>query len=257
MKSRTVWMVSVVAVLYLQACGSDTPTSPGPDRSTDFLASESFTYNLDSAGRLVVRLEGINGSILVNGASTGSSLRITGEREVRSNSLEDARAHLEDLHVDIQDAGSEVFVRTRQPDVTEGRNYVVNYRLTLPASIELRITNVNGSLDLSGMTSSVSASLVNGRSEAALAVPPGGSVDLRTINGEIVLHLPRNTSAVFSAQVTNGTITLTNLVLRNEVRTTSSLRGTLAAGDGTVSLQTTNGAIRVDGTSSFQGANAR
>mgnify|MGYP003343784369 CR=1 FL=1 len=79
-------------------------------------------------------------------------------------------------------------------------------------------------------------------------LPIGKAVCKATVNGEIVLHLPQSTSAVLSAQVGNGTITLTGLTLTNEVRTATSLRGTLGAGDGMVSLQTTNGAIRVDGT---------
>jgi len=126
---------------------------------------------------------------------------------------------------------------------------VVNYQLQLPASIELDIANVNGSLDLVGMVGGVSASLVNGRTEASVGVPAGGQVALTTVNGEIVLHLPLSTSAVFSAQVVNGTITLTDLVLKDEVRTNRSLQGTLGAGNGTVTVQTTNGAIQVDGTS--------
>lgn len=248
----TIGTLGVAVVILLEAChgGSNSPTSPGPVvRNTNVLASEPFAFNLDGAGRLRVRLEGINGSVLVNGGPTGGVVAITGVREVRSDSRQDAEAHLAQLQVDVQDAGTDIVVRTTQPQASEGRNYVVNYQLRIPASIGLGITNVNGSLDVLGMTGVVTASLTNGRAEASVRVPAGGSVSLTTINGEIVVHLPSDTSAVFSAQVGNGSITLTDLVLQNEVRTSTSLRGTLGTGNGTVSLRTTNGAIRVDGTS--------
>lgn len=77
-------------------------------------------------------------------------MAITGDREVRSDSVEDARAHLQELQVEVQDVGANISIRTRQPTDSEGRTYVVNYQLRLPASIELDITNVNGSIDLIG-----------------------------------------------------------------------------------------------------------
>lgn len=251
MKPCTVRMLVVAALVLLEGCGgNDNPISPsGVVPNTNFVASESFTFNLDGAGRRRISLAGINGGIVVNGGPAGSGVSLTGEREVRSNSLEDARAQLSQLQVEVQDVGAEIFVRTRQPQNSEGRNYVVNYRLQLPASIELDIANLNGSLDVIGMVGGVSASLLNGRTEANVGVPAGGQVSLTTTNGEIVLHLPLSTSAAFSAQVVNGTITLTDLVLQNEVRTARSLQGTLGAGNGTVTLRTTNGAIRVDGAS--------
>jgi len=240
----------LAGLILLAACGdSGTPTSPGPvRRNTNFRAVEAFAFTLDGTTRRLVRLDGINGSVRVSGGPAGSAVSIAGEREVRSDSQQDAQAALAQLQVDVQDAGSDIVVRTRQPQDPEGRSYVVTYVLTVPATLELQILNVNGSLDLVGMNGDVSASVTNGRVEASVRVRPGGALRLTTINGEIALHLPRDTSAVFSAQVANGSITLTNLVLQNEVRTGTSLRGTLGVGDGTVSLQTTNGAIRVDGT---------
>ena len=250
MKPSRLPVLGVVGIL-LGACGGDgTPTSPGPvGRNTNFRAVEAFSFTFDGTGRRLVRLTGINGSIRISGEPAGSAVTIAGEREVRSDSLQDAQAQLPQLQVDVQDVGSEIVVRTRQPQDSEGRSYVVNYVLTVPPAMELSILNVNGALDVVGTAGDVWATLTNGRVEASVRVPPGGAVRLTTINGEIVLHLPQDTSAVFSAQVGNGVITLTNLVLREEVRTSGSLRGTLGAGDGTVSLQATNGAIRVDGTS--------
>ena len=67
------------------------------------------------------------------------------------------------------------------------------------------------------------------------------------VNGSIQLSIPQNTSAEFSATVTIGDISVSNLVLQNQESTPNSLRGTLGAGQGTISLSTVNGNIRVTG----------
>ena len=125
---------------------------------------------------------------------------------------------------------------------------MVNYTVSLPPTLGFAVGSINGAVTVTGMSGGGSVSLINGNVDAALQVPSDGSVNLTTINGEIALRLPRSTSATFSAQLTNGTITLTNLMLQTDVRTNRSVQGTLGSGDGTVALTTTNGAIHVTGT---------
>lgn len=247
---------TLIVAALLSACGGGgdvnftiSPTFPPlfpPVGNTDFIARENFAFNLNGAGRDRLVLSGINGKIEITGDLVGSGIAITGQREVGAASLADAQAQLPALQVDVQEVGAEVVVRTIQPLTTGGRSYIVNYRIRLPASLAVSIANVNGGLELNGMNGGVDASLVNGQTEARLAVPSGGSVRLKGVNGNIDLHLPLATSAVFSAQVGIGTITLTDLALQNEVRTGTSLRGLLGTGNGTVTLETGNGSIRVD-----------
>lgn len=78
-------------------------------------------------------------------------------------------------------------------------------------------------------------------------LPRGGTADLTTMNGDIDLHIPVDTSADFSASVANGSISLSDLVLRNEARDRFSLRGTLGDGSGRLELRTTNGRINTTG----------
>jgi hypothetical protein len=248
LKAQTVRLV--LPLVLLAACsGNGTPNAPGPvQRNTSFRAVEAFAYTLDGAGRRVVRLQGINGTVRIGGEPGGSAISITGEREVRSDSRQDAAAHLQLLGVDIQESGPEILVSTYQPSNPEGRNYVVNYILTVPATVDLDVVNVNGHLDIFDTAGSLSARVTNGQVEASVQIQPGGSAELTTVNGDITLRLPSDTSAQLSARVVNGSITLGNLLLQNEVRSGTSLRGTLGGGNGTVSLQTTNGSIRVEGT---------
>ena len=255
MKTRIVSLLAVIATVALTACGGGgvefnvgSAVSPlSPIRNTDFVAREPISFNLASTGRTRLVLAGVNGSVVVSGAPGASNVTISGERRVGSDSLVDAQAQLPNLQVEVQESGSDIVVRTVQPQNSGGRSYVVDYRISVPAALALSINHVNGSIELSGMSSSVETNLVNGRTAATLQVPAGSVIDLEGENGDIDLHLPLGTSAALSAQVSIGTIMLQDHFLQNEVRSNTMLQGTLGTGGASVNLKTTNGSIRVDG----------
>ena len=90
-------------------------------------------------------------------------------------------------------------------------------------------------------------SLVNGQITAKITLPLNGNIGMANVNGNIDLEIPTNTSAEFSAGLVNGNITITNLVLQNQVSSSTSLTGTLGNGEGTIALTTVNGNISATG----------
>lgn len=77
-----------------------------------------------------------------------------------------------------------------------------------------------------------------------------GDLDVVSTNGEarIDLSIPFNTSAQFSAGVTNGSISMgSGFTLANVQTTPTSLSGRLGTSLGTIRLRTTNGTIEVTG----------
>ena len=52
-------------------------------------------------------------------------------------------------------------------------------------------------------------------------------------------------NSAFSANVTNGDVNISGLVLDNSNETKNSMTGTLADGDGTITLKVVNGQISV------------
>ena len=80
--------------------------------------------------------------------------------------------------------------------------------------------------------------LVAGTIEGEVTLPLNGAIDMKTVTGDINLVIPVNTSAEFSAAVNIGSISDSNLVLQNEVRTATFLSGTLGSGQGTITLET-------------------
>jgi DUF4097 and DUF4098 domain-containing protein YvlB len=254
-------LVSVAVLALLCAC-SDNGTGPGSDR---FEATEQFSSAVDAGGLSVLEVEGVNGNIIIIGVNESDSVRIEAEKIVRSESTADAEEHLLALHVDVLISGSTVSVKTSQPKSAEGRDYIVNYEITVPRDFDVVVSNVNGKVTISELTSSVTASVVNGeadlneiagsatvavvngRIDSDMTLPLNGSAAMTVVNGDIDLGIPQTTSAEFSASVTNGTIAVSNLTLQNQQTTQHSVVGTLGDGEGTIALAVTNGTIDVAG----------
>jgi DUF4097 and DUF4098 domain-containing protein YvlB len=111
----------------------------------------------------------------------------------------------------------------------------------------ISIGHVNGNVNLDEIAANTSVNLVNALIVAKVTLPLNGTINMDNTNGGIDLEIPVNTSANFSANVTNGAITVSNLVLQNPISTATSLSGTLGAGQGTITLTVVNGNIDVSG----------
>jgi DUF4097 and DUF4098 domain-containing protein YvlB len=161
--------------------------------------------------------------------------------------MEDAQAALRQLEVNVVELATEVFVETVQPQDSQGRNYAVDYIVTLPRNFEVSITNINGDVVVREMLASTYVDLTNGEIDGKVDLPQDGTIDLSTANGRIALDIPHNTSSELSANVANGRIELSNLTLLSEDRTPTSLQGRLGDGRGVITLRTVNGDIAVRG----------
>ncbi len=231
----------------------------------DYQAVAPFSFEVPLADQRLVRLDAMNGPITVTGDPDATSITIAGERRVRSESVADASAHLDDLQVRVVDRANETLVETVQPTSTGGRGYEVAYQLVVPGhlaldlhsvngAIEVRFVNgdivvqhVNGDISLVGTMGPVVVAVVNGRIDAAFAPAGDPSVDLSTVNGSIDVTVPTTASCLLVAEVVNGNITVSNLTLTDVTQTRTTLRGTLGDGAGTMWLQTVNGNIRIAG----------
>lgn len=262
--------ITLVLVAALAAgCGdSNGPDGDGgPVANQNFLAEVSLNTDLDATGRATLRVEGINGNITVVGVAGTETIMIRGERQVWSESVADAEDYLDRLQVVVTEVGSEILIRTVQPSNTGGRNLVVNYELSVPARLITELVNLNGNVTVQLMDDDVTVNntngnvtlddvlgdqdvmLVNGNIESQVPVlAQGGVIDLTTVNGNVVLDIPQNTSAQFSANLVNGTIVVNGLVFQGPiVNTPTSFSGTLGTGQGTIALRTTNGNIVATG----------
>lgn len=228
-------LVALFVMLISFGCAdvSVNPTADvkGPSVNVDYKhkALESFSYTVSLSNQTTLKVMGINGSVDVQSVSGTNQVKVSGKKVVRANTYSDAQTHLNDINIEIDEFTNEVLVRTSQPQYSNGRSYDVNYTISVPAHLNVVVENVNG------------------RISGKLDAPQNGIVDLSLQNGNIKLDVPENTSADFSASLTNGSITVHNLTLNNRVETSKMLQGTLGNGDGNISLITTNGNINVSG----------
>ena len=254
---------SLFLFLFIFAC--DEFNSDRVD-NTDSIAEETFSFEVMVENQAGVKVESVNGEIQMTGAADTNAVGMTGVRRVGSDSVEDAKAHLDKLEVRVTDSAFEILVKTIQPKNSKGRNYETDYVITLPEDLEVSINHINGDIMVGKVKETVSvkhingrirlddisgsafAKLVNGQIDARLTLPTNGTVDIETINGSIDLSIPKSTSAVFSASVVNGGISMVGLDLHDiGVQSLHALRGVLLDGKGKIELTTVNGGIVVRG----------
>jgi hypothetical protein len=254
-------MGALGVLLFVAACNDN-----GVDHGTPTVyAEEAFSYKVAVGNQTRTRLQGINGRVRIVGATQIDSFVIAGHRRVGSSSVQDAEDHLHLVEVIVTDLGDEVHVRTEQPAASSGRSYSADYELSVPEGIEIdvSITNgeiqvvsirntisartTNGDVALQGIEASATAATTNGRISADVVLPTDGGLDLSTANGHVTLQIPVATSADLTASLANGTIEVLGLVVHDLVSSRTSLRGTLGAGEGLITLRTVNGDITVSG----------
>ena len=258
--ARTLLGCASLAILVV-AC-DDEPTGVS---NTDVEVREEFSFDITLANQTRITLLGINGNVVVTGSAGATSFSITGERIVRSESLEDAQEFLEMLEVEVTGLSDEVLVRTLQPQNTGGRQLVVNYEVTIPDDMVADIENINGNMDVTGINNtvgavtingnvtleeiegSVGAGSVNGNVDAEVTMPTGGFIAMATTNGNVTLEVPTSISAELSATVVNGIVSVIDLTLQNQQSSPTMVTGTLGAGDGDITMVTTNGNVVVRG----------
>jgi hypothetical protein len=173
-----------------------------------FYVEEPFSFKVAVVNHTRLNLVAITGSIDITGSSQTDSVVVTGTRRVGARSVEEAKQHLPDLEVDVQDSGTEVFVITTQPQHSQGRNYEVDYTITLPDTLTVNVSavtgavttdsianavavnHVTGTVQLDDIVGSASVRLITGTIESKVTMPLYGEIDMSTITGNINLDIP-------------------------------------------------------------------
>ncbi len=237
---------------------------PWPHKA-EFFVNKTFSENVRVADHTSLWLDAVNGEIEITGQPGADSVMVTGNLRVGSDSYEDAQQGLDQLDFSVMDGYDEISVQTLQPKDTKGRQYIVNYTITVPRDLAVDVNHVNGHLTVKDIENSIivdvengnvnfsnifgdaTVSVDNGSVDGTMILPPDGEIRLSTVNGDLDLRIPTSTSAELSAFVDNGTITRDNLELMDALHTNRSLTGTLGDGAGVIRLETTNGNIDVTG----------
>lgn len=234
----------------------------------DFSEQESAewrkTYQLSPGGR--IEISNVSGKIQVS-PGEGNTVEVYAKRIGKASSKDGAKSALERVQiVDSSDAGViKVETKVDRSGVTFGHSQTqVEYVVRVPENAELKVTTVNGGVELTGLDGRViaeatngailasdiggpiEASTTNGGVEVDLASVDEGGVKLECTNGGIKLRLPRDAKATINARISNGGISADGLDL--ETRGESNRRrldGDLNGGGPRIELQGTNGGIEI------------
>jgi hypothetical protein len=222
------------------------------------------TYTLGAGGTL--EIVNVNGQIEASPAS-GNQVEVRAEREARSNTEEAAQALLTQLEMRETVTSEQVRIEARG-DFAGSRpgrraEYVIRYRVLVPAGIVVSLKTENGGVrleDLSNrvtasttnggitgrnLTGAVSADVVNGGIQLDLA-SVGGDVNVSTTNGGVQLTIPRDARATLDATCVNGGVIVdSELPVEASESTRRRLVGTLHGGGPRITTQTVNGGVRI------------
>jgi hypothetical protein len=228
------------------------------------------TYSLPKGGRL--EIINVNGKIEVS-AAKGSQVEVLARREVRMRNEEEAKARLAETRM-IEDVGPDrvrIEAESRDQGATGGRRgrMTIEYLVNIPAGLitsfrtengPVRVENIDGQITLAstngpingrGLSGSVDASTVNGAIEIGLTAVNGDS-KIVTVNGPAVLIVSPDVGAEIEAAAVNGGVsTQDGLPLTASDRTNKRVTGRLNDGGPRISVQTTNGGVRVGMTDDF------
>jgi Putative adhesin len=221
------------------------------------------TYPLGKDGSL--EIINVSGRITAEG-SDGSAVEVRAERMARGSSDEAATDLLGKIEMREEIGEARVRIEVRAPRLSGLGGHEIRWTVRVPKGVNVDLRTVNGGVRLNGLDGEVRAKSTNGgvtgqalRATTLDASATNGGVDiqvisalttgtfnLESVNGGVTLALPADSRADVTARCVNGGISVSELdVLIEGERDRRRLQGRLNGGGARVSLETTNGGVRL------------
>jgi hypothetical protein len=262
---------ALVAVVVLPGC--DIKVDDGGQVSVDVSrgkASDDWvrSYTLPKGGRFEMANE--NGEIQLKGTQ-GTEVKVTAHREVFASSDEEAQARLKNLKMREEVSRDRVLVEAQGDG--EGfrfrKGLGIRWEIQVPAGLTVTVKTMNGTVRLDDVDGTITAGTTNGNvsgrrvsgsvqgssvngSVAMTLDRVTGDVRLTTVNGAIRLELPPSVDADLDATTVNGGVSVDERLdlgdraaNRGAFGPATNIRGRLNKGGPRITLQTTNGGVRV------------
>ena len=255
---QTVRTVILGAALRLRLAGS----AALPARAD---VKEEFhqTYPLADKGR--IRLSNVNGSIHITAWDRA---------EVQVDAIKRAKSRTCAVKIEVTSEKDLLRIETKHPSSRSGgwsffgrsNSASVEYRLQVPRQAELaKISSVNGSLQIEGVTGPVKASTVNGSVTARDLASPAElnsvngaltaafrkmdgekSSSFKTVNGSITVSLPGEAAAKLEVHTLNGGIHNDfNLPVKSPFPIGHNLEAQIGTGGPLIKMDTVNGRVQI------------
>ena len=254
--------ILVLPVLLVASAGCDIAMADFAEKET---AEWRKTYELRPGG--LVEISNVNGKIdVVTGE--GNTVEVVATKIGQGANTEAAKQTLSRIEIREGSSADGIKIETHFDRSGGGlfghANWQVQYKVKVPMSAELKLSNVNGGLEIAGVAGRITAEATNGGIRArdiagtieATTTNGGVDVDLSKVteggarlectNGGIHLRLPADAAASVSARVTNGGIDTGGLAFQTRGETSRRrMDGDLNGGGPRITLAGTNGGISI------------
>jgi DUF4097 and DUF4098 domain-containing protein YvlB len=228
------------------------------------------SYTLAKGGRFEIANQ--NGEIAITGTE-GAEVKVTAHREVSANSDEEAQTRLKSLKMREDVSPDRVFIEAQSGGSFQRVGFIeglrVRYEVEVPAGLTVTVKTMNGTVRLDDVDGQITAGTTNGNvtGRAVTGAVQGSAVNgsvsvnfdgvrgdsqLTTVNGAVRVELPPTADVELHAATVNGRVSLDDtLVLadRSDNRSgfgpPTNVSGRLNKGGPRLTLQTTNGPVRV------------
>jgi hypothetical protein len=223
------------------------------------------TYTLPADGRL--EIVNVNGRIDV-APSSGNTVEVTAIKKAKAGSPEAAKAELQRITIAETVTPSAIRIETKMDrsvgGLFSGSGKQVEYHVKVPAAAQVKVSTVNGGIEIDGLNGRIeaeatnggirgrniggpiSASTTNGGVDVDLTRVADGGVKLECTNGGIDVRLPSDSKATISARITNGGIKTDDaLSIEKSESSRRRLEGRLNGGGPSIDIDGTNGGISI------------
>jgi hypothetical protein len=225
------------------------------------------TYSLSKTGE--INITNVNGRVEVEGVD-GSTVEVVAERIAHATTEQLARDLLPKIPINDRSTPDLVVVETgRISGILIGASFDVRYHVKAPKMAAVRVTTVNGGVDVRSLAGRTSARTTNGGVEAKditggleartvnggvrvqLAGVGNSDVTLSTVNGGIRISLPETAKATLNATWVNGGFNASGL--KFDVRDSGKhhFEGVLNGGGTPINVNTVNGGVTVGSGNDF------
>lgn len=228
------------------------------------------TFNVRPGAK--VRLSNVNGRITIDSWDQ-PRVHVVAVKKANGD-RNDLPRYMKEMRVEMQQKDGGLVINTIHPKqdgdwgffdwiLGDHVNGSVTYTVTVPRTMNVDVSNTNGTISLSQVTGeieldttngkievercagSIDASTTNGSIEAEMIrVTKGQPLRFETTNGRISVTVPRDAAMDVDAGTTNGSIS-TDLPVVTMEKDRNSLRGTINGGGTRLRARTTNGGIEI------------
>ena len=221
------------------------------------------TYSIAPDGQLAI--VNTNGTITASPAD-GNQVEVRAERIVKASTDEAAREVLKQIEIAEEVSPKRVRIETKVPKMRR-IDQQVKYWVKVPKGLSVSFETTNGGVRLENIEGEIVASTTNGgvrgkglRGAVKAGTTNGGvdidmaavtgAINLETTNGGIQLRLPSDAKANLEARCVNGGIGVSDGwgSLEEKEKSRRRFSGTLNGGGPLVSVETTNGGVRISST---------